>query len=193
MSREKAETLRRLHAGPAVLLLPNAWDVASARIVEQVGFPAVATSSAGVAHVLGYPDGERITRTEMLDMVRRIAAAVAVPVTADVEAGYGITADAAAETARGGIAPAAVGMNLEDPTPDGAMLPIEAQVERIRAARAAAGHLAINRRTDGLPQTGIEEAIRRAPAYLSAGAHRALVPLVSDPQALAPLAREIRG
>src|SRR2546428_9115568 len=127
MSREKAETLRRLHAGPAVLLLPNAWDVASARIVEQVGFPAVATSSAGVAHVLGYPDGERITRTEMLDMVRRIAAAVAVPVTADVEAGYGITADAAAGTARGVIAAGAGGMNLGDATPGGALFAVEAQ------------------------------------------------------------------
>src|SRR2546428_12220262 len=114
MSREKAETVRRLHAGPPVQLLPNAWDVASARIVEQVGFHAVATSSAGLAHVLGYPDGERITRAEMLDMVRRIAAAVAVPVTADPEAGYGITADAAAETARGGIAAGAVGVNPED-------------------------------------------------------------------------------
>src|SRR2546426_8869943 len=110
MSREKAETLRRLPAGPAVLLLPNAWDVTSARIVEQVGFPAVATSSAGVAHVLGYPDGERITRTEMLDMVRRIAAALAVPVTADVEAGYGITADAAAAAARGVILAGAGGL-----------------------------------------------------------------------------------
>src|SRR5207245_10768207 len=113
MSREKAETLRRLHAGPAVLLLPNAWDVASARIVEQAGFPAVATSSAGVAHVLGYPDGERISRAEMLDMIRRIAAAVAVPVTADMEAGYGTTAEAAAETARGVVAAGAGGMNPE--------------------------------------------------------------------------------
>src|SRR5213082_3732047 len=81
MSREKADALRRLHAGPSILLFPNAWDVASARIVEQAGFPAVATSSAGVANVLGYPDGERISRAEMLDMVRRISAAVAVPVT----------------------------------------------------------------------------------------------------------------
>src|SRR2546430_8563892 len=103
MTREKADVLRRLHAGPSILLFPNAWDVASARIVEQVGFPAVATSSAGVANVLGYADGERISRAEMLDMVRRIAASVAVPVTADMEAGYGVTAEAAAETAGGGV------------------------------------------------------------------------------------------
>src|SRR5207249_4038585 len=84
-----------------VLLFPNAWDVASARIVEQAGFPAVATSSAGVANVLGYADGERISRAEMLDMVRRIAASVAVPVTADMEAGFGVTPEAAADSSRG--------------------------------------------------------------------------------------------
>ena len=97
---EKAEALRRLHAGPRVLVLANAWDAASARLVEAAGFPAIATSSAGVAFALGHPDGERITRAEMLEMVRRIARVVKVPVTADVEAGYGSTAEAAAETAR---------------------------------------------------------------------------------------------
>src|SRR5437762_2054374 len=141
MSREKADALRRLHAGPSILLFPNAWDVASARIVEQAGFPAVATSSAGVANVLGYPDGERITRAEMLDMVRRIAASVAVPVTADMEAGYGVTPEAAAETERGVIAAGAVGMDLEDAKPEGAILPIEVRVERVRASRAAYGRL----------------------------------------------------
>jgi 2-methylisocitrate lyase-like PEP mutase family enzyme len=193
MSREKAEILRRLHAGPAVLLLPNAWDVASARIVERAGFLAIATSSAGVANVLGFADGERISRAEMLDMVRRIAAAVAVPVTADMEAGYGPTADAAAETARGVIAAGAVGMNLEDSTPDGTLLPMAAQVERIKAARAAAPHLVINGRTDAFPKAGIDEAIRRANAYLAAGADCAFVPFVSDRDAIARLAREIRG
>src|SRR5882757_7346176 len=99
--REKAEALRKLHGGPKVLILANAWDAASARLVEAAGFPAIATSSAGVAFALGYPDGERISRADMLDMVRRVARVVKVPVTADVEAGYGGTVDAAAETARG--------------------------------------------------------------------------------------------
>jgi 2-methylisocitrate lyase-like PEP mutase family enzyme len=193
MTREKADVLRRLHAGPSILLFPNAWDVASARIVEQAGFPAVATSSAGVANVLGYADGERISRAEMLDMVRRIAASVAVPVTADMEAGYGVTAEAAAETARGVIAAGAVGMNLEDAKPEGALLPMEVQVERVRAARAAAPHLVINARTDSFPKAGIEEAIRRANAYLAAGADCAFVPFVADREAIARLAREIRG
>src|SRR2546425_12177914 len=115
MSREKAETLRRLHAGPAVLLLPNAWDVASARIVEQVGFPAVATSSAGVAFVLGYPDGERISRAEMAEAVRRIASRVSVPVTADMEAGYGPTPEDAAATARAVRAARAGGVKRAGP------------------------------------------------------------------------------
>src|SRR5213080_150661 len=127
---EKAETLRRLHAGPRVLVLANAWDVASARLVEEAGFPAVATSSAGVAFALGYPDGQRISRAEMLDMVRRVATAVKVPVSADVEAGYGTTPQAAAETARGVVAAGAVGMNLEDTGADGKLLPMEAQVDR---------------------------------------------------------------
>ena len=84
--RERAETLRRLHQGPRILVLPNVWDVVSARIVEASGFAALATTSAGVAFALGYPDGERISRAEMAAAVRRIAARVRVPVTADMEA-----------------------------------------------------------------------------------------------------------
>ena len=87
--RRRGEVFRRLHAGKPILVLPNVWDVASARIVEQAGFPAIATSSAGVAFALGYPDGERISRDEMAAAVARIVAHVAVPVTADMESGYG--------------------------------------------------------------------------------------------------------
>jgi 2-methylisocitrate lyase-like PEP mutase family enzyme len=197
--REKAEALRKLHAGPRVLILANAWDAASARLVEAAGFPAVATSSAGVAFALGYPDGERIAREEMLDMVRRIARVVKVPVTADAEAGYGSTAEAAAETARGVALAGAVGMNLEDAR-DGRLLPLELQVERIRAARAAANvPLVINARTDvfGVEQIAepqrLPEAVRRANAYLQAGADCAFVPFVSNRELIARLAREIQG
>ncbi len=200
--RDKAEALRRLHAGPRALILANAWDVASARLVEAAGFPAIATSSAGVAFALGYPDGERISRAEMLDMVRRIARAVKVPVTADVEAGYGATAQAAAETARGVVAAGAVGMNLEDAR-DGRLLPLELQVERVRAARgagdAAGVPLVINARTDAFGVGELadaqraEEAIRRANAYLRAGADCAFVPFVADRAVIARLAGEIQG
>src|SRR5207237_258805 len=94
---QQAERFRALHTGPRMLVLPNAWDAVSARLIEEGGFPAIATSSAGVAWALGYADGERISRGEMLAVVRRIVQGVRVPVTADVEAGYGATAEAAAE------------------------------------------------------------------------------------------------
>src|SRR6266536_1833985 len=136
--REKAEAFRKLHQGPRVLVLANAWDAGSARVIAAAGAPAIATSSAGVAYVLGHPDGQRIPRAEMLDMVRRIAAAVEVPVSADVEAGYGTTVESAAETAHGVLAAGAIGMNLEDTGARGELLAVDLAAERVRAARAAA-------------------------------------------------------
>ena len=112
---EKAKALRAMHRGE-ILVLPNAWDVASARVIQQAGFGAIATTSAGIAFTMGYPDGQRISREEMLAVVGRIASAVKVPVTADVEAGYGIAPEDAARTARDVLAAGAVGMNLEDAT-----------------------------------------------------------------------------
>ncbi len=98
----KAAAFRAMHAGPRILLLPNVWDVISARIIEEAGFGAIATTSAGIAFTLGYPDGQRISRAEMLQVIARIASAVKVPVTADVEAGYGNRPEDAAQTARRG-------------------------------------------------------------------------------------------
>src|SRR5256884_5714461 len=140
--REQAESFGRLHREPGILVLPNAWDVIPARLIETVGCAAIATSSAGVAGALGYADGERISRGEMLAVVRRIASIVRVPVTADMEAGYGMTPEAAAETARGVIAAGAVGVNLEDGANDGRLGGVGLQQDPIRAlrvARAAAG------------------------------------------------------
>src|SRR3989454_11473393 len=117
--REQAEAFRRLHREGGILVLPNAWDVMTARVIESAGFAAIATSSAGVAWALGYADGECISRGEMLAVVRRIASSVRVPGTADMEAGYGPTPEAAAETARGGIAAGAVGPNPRARTPHG--------------------------------------------------------------------------
>src|SRR6266436_5785187 len=111
---EKAERFRKLHHGPRMLLLPNAWDVASARILEECGHPAIATTSAGIAYSLGYPDGQRISGGEMLEVVGRIARAVRIPVTADLEAGYGTTPKDIAETVKAAIEAGAIGMNLED-------------------------------------------------------------------------------
>jgi 2-methylisocitrate lyase-like PEP mutase family enzyme len=201
--REKAEAFRKLHAGPRILVLANAWDAGSARVIVAAGAPAIATSSAGVAYALGYPDGQRIPRSEMLDMVRRIAAAVEVPVSADVEAGYGTSVESAAETARGVAAAGAIGMNLEDTGARGELLPLELAVERVRAGRAAAEAagvpLVINGRTDVFGPTGpapaerLAEAIRRANAYLAAGADCAFVPWVTDREQIGRLAREVQG
>ena len=201
--RAKAATLRNLHSGPGLLILPNAWDVASAKVIAGAGARAIATSSAGVAFALGYPDGQRISRDEMLDMVRRIAAAVEIPVSADVEAGYGATPDAAAQTARAVLQAGAVGMNLEDTAENGELLAIDLQVSRLRAAREAANAagvpLVINGRTDAFaargvrPEARLAEAVRRANAYLAGGADCAFVPFVRDPDQIARLAREIEG
>jgi 2-methylisocitrate lyase-like PEP mutase family enzyme len=201
--RDRAEAFRRLHTGPAILVLPNAWDVITARLTEEAGFAAIATSSAGVAWALGYADGERISRGEMLAVVRRIASSVQVPVTADMEAGYGTTPEAAAETARGVIAAGAVGLNLEDGTTDGHLVDIALHQDRIRAVRetgAAAGvPLVINARTDAFEvrewSAGerLAAAVRRANAYCAAGADCLFVPHVSDAATIGRLAREIEG
>src|SRR4029077_667229 len=111
---EKAEQLRTLHVSGPMLVLPNAWDAGSARIFVEAGFPALATTSAGIAFSLGYRDGERIIRGEMLAAVSRITRRIQAPITADMEAGYGQAPDAVAETVRRVIDAGAVGMNLED-------------------------------------------------------------------------------
>ena len=201
--REQADAFRQLHTGPRMLVLPNAWDVATARVVEEAGFAAIATTSAGIAWALGYPDGERISRGEMLAAIRRIVAAVRVPVTADVEGGYGATVAAAAETARGVIAAGAVGLNLEDGTNEGTLLDPELQADRIRAVRAAAQSarvpLVVNARTDAFevkhwsPEERFTAAVRRANGYLAAGADCLFVPHVSDADTIGRLASELAG
>src|SRR5213083_3810931 len=200
---QQAERFRALHTGPRLLVLPNAWDAISARVIEEAGFPAIATSSAGVAWALGYADGERISRGEMLAVVRRIVQGVRVPVTADVEAGYGATPEAAAETARGVLATGAIGLNLEDATEEGLLLDLALQVERVRAVReagtAARVPLVINARTDAFevkhwsPAERFTGAVRRANAYRAAGADCVFVPHVSDADTIGRLAREIAG
>ena len=95
-----ANRFRKMHRAARILVLPNAWDAAGARVFEEAGFGAIATTSAGIAFTMGYPDGQRISRDEMLGVVKRIAKAVKIPVTADVEAGYGDRPEDAAQTAR---------------------------------------------------------------------------------------------
>ena len=189
---EMARDFIELHRGPKILVLPNAWDVASARIFEDAGFPAIGTSSAGVAFSLGYPDGEKIPREEMLAVVRRIAKAVDVPVTADVEAGFGSTPEEVADTARAVIAAGAVGMNLEDGVEGKPefLADVNRQKEIIRAvleaAEAAGVPFVLNARTDiflygiGPAETRLARAIERLNAYHAAGAQSLFAPGVKD-------------
>jgi len=199
-----AMAFRGMHRGPKILLLPNAWDVVSARIVEDAGFGAIATTSAGIAFTLGYPDGEKISRAEMMARVGRIARAVKVPVTADVEAGYGPRPEDAARTARELIEAGAVGMNLEDGMEDTAqpLLELPLQLEKIRAVREAALKtgvlLVLNARTDvylakvGDPEKRYHEALRRLVAYRDAGADCVFLPGVTDAQTIERIVRDVK-
>ncbi len=202
---EKAEGLRKLHKGPRILILANAWDVISARMVEDAGFPAVASTSAGVAAVLGYPDGQRIPMGEMLEFVGRMARAVGVPLTADMEAGYATTPAEMAEMAREVVAAGIVGLNLEDVTGDdeSSQVEIGLQAEKIaavRAASAAAGvSLVINARTDvylmpiSPAETRFERTVERLRAYRKAGADCVFAPGVRDAKTIEKLVRAVEA
>lgn len=188
-----ARLFRSLHDGATVLALPNAWDVASARLVEEAGAAAIATTSAGVAWSLGAPDGNRLDRDRAVDLIARIVAAVDVPVSADIEGGFADSADGVADTIRAVLAAGAVGVNLEDADHTGAgpLLPADEQAERIAAAREAAGDgLFLNARIDtylrGLADP-LPETLDRAAAYLRAGADGIFVPGVVDPDTIATL------
>jgi 2-methylisocitrate lyase-like PEP mutase family enzyme len=170
---DKAAELQRLHAAPELLVLVNVWDVVSATVVAQApGTTALATASHSIASSLGYPDGEVIPRDEMLAAVGRIATATELPVTADLEAGYGDAGD----TVRRAIDLGVVGANIEDqmkPLPD-AVAAVEAVV---RAGEAAGVPFVLNARTDAFLRAGdrdpaevLADAIERGRAYLDAGA-----------------------
>ena len=185
----RAEQLRALHHGAQPLLLPNAWDAASARAVVEAGFPAVATTSSGVAASLGWPDGQQVPPDEMFAAVARIARAVEAPVTADIEGGYGLPPEALVERLLGA---GAVGCNLEDSDHGrpGTLLDAEDQARRIAAvkaaARAAGVDVVLNARIDvvlrevGEPEGRLPETIRRARLYVQAGADCVFPIVVKD-------------
>lgn len=202
--RDLAERFRRLHYDNGPLVLANAWDAASARVIERAGAHAIGTTSAGISWSLGRRDGEGLRRAEMIDAIRRIVDAVDLPVTADVESGYGTgSAQDVAETVRAVVDAGAVGVNLEDaPGLDGAqLLAPDAHAARIRAAhdaaRAAGGDVVINARTDvylagvGAPESRFDETLRRAHTYHAAGADCIFVPGVIDEETIGALARAI--
>jgi 2-methylisocitrate lyase-like PEP mutase family enzyme len=202
---ELARQFLALHDGRKTLVLPNAWDVASARIFEEAGFPAVGTTSAGIANALGYSDGQKISRGEMLAVVHRIAEAVRIPVTADMEAGYGVKPEEVAETAREVLAAGAVGMNLEDAVderPD-LLSDLSLQQEKIRAvvetSTRAGVQFVLNARTDiflagiGAPETRLARTIERLNAYRDAGAQCLFAPGVKDKETIAQLVSGVHG
>lgn len=203
--RRKAEIFRKLHDRAKILVLPNAWDAASAKIFEAAGFPAVATTSSGVANSLGYPDGEAVSREEMLAAIARIARVLSIPLSADIESGYATEVDNLKETIRAVIEAGAVGINLEDGMHDGShqLFPVVVAVARIKAVRSVADSvgvpLVINARTDiflhaiGEKSSRFEHTVSRANAYLSAGADCAFVPGPSDPDTIGNLAAAIKG
>ena len=188
--RAKANTFRKLHLMPPILVLPNAWDVASAKTLGALpGCRALATTSAAVARSLGWEDGERAPVEEVLQANERIAAAVDLPVTGDLEHGYGDPVGTARHAWRAGL----VGINFEDSTDDG-HVPIEEQVAMIRAIRQAVPELVINARVDTFIREtgGIDDAVERANAYLAAGAD-CTYPIACPVSAVADLARRIDG
>jgi 2-methylisocitrate lyase-like PEP mutase family enzyme len=180
--KEKAETLLSLHKGGNLLVLPNIWDPIGARILEAKGYPAVATASAAVSASLGYEDGEMINRSTLIDLLARIARSVDIPLTADIETGYGESLSELELTAEQVIESGVVGVNIEDSLEKSARLrTVEQQCQRISTIRQIADrrgiHLVINARVDSFVspsftngEAAMEEAVMRARAYAAAGA-----------------------
>ncbi|KAB1913704.1 isocitrate lyase/phosphoenolpyruvate mutase family protein [Micromonospora sp. AMSO31t] len=195
----RATALRAWHRPGDPLILPNAWDAGSARAVVAAGFPAVATSSAAVAEALGHADGEATPVAEMFAAVARIAAAVPVPVTADLERGYGLRP---AELVDRLLAAGVVGCNIEDSDPrTGELYDVEEQADLLAGIRAAAGaagvDLVLNARVDVHlraygPEPGrLAEAVRRARRYRAAGADSVYPILLADPAQIHDLVAEV--
>ena len=198
----RALLFQEFHRGPDLLVLPNAWDAGSAVLFERAGFPAVGTTSAGIAYSLGYPDGQRLTLEELLHVQATIARRLTVPLTVDVEAGYGTTPQEVAATVRRVVAAGGVGVNLEDGR-DGGLADLAMQAEVIAAVsqlKAETGvPFVINARTDsywlglGDATTRLAESVRRGNAYLAAGADCVFVPGRFGADVIATLVAEIDG
>ena len=201
---EHAARFAALHRS-GCFILPNAWDVPSAALIAAAGYPAIATTSSGVAFSLGLVDGERIERARMLAVAGEIARRSPIPVTVDLEAGYGREPEAVADSVRAAIAAGCVGCNIEDGDPAGpGLFDFDLSVARIRAgveAAKAAGlpDFVLNARTDpylravGDAETCFAEAVKRANAYAEVGALSLFVPGPRDAATISALTTEISG
>lgn len=205
VQKERAVQFRRFHHGASLLVLPNVWDAASARIVAQAGFPAIATTSSGVAAALGYSDGQHISRDMLIEALARITRVVECPVTADIEAGYGNSIEEVLQTVEAVITTGVVGINIEDSLThqEKALVDVSYQVELIKALRELATSMdvafVINARVDvfllaiGEPESRFEHAVQRANAYLQAGAD-CIYPIgILDRNMIANLVKAING
>lgn len=206
--REKAEAFHSMHIDEGCFLMPNAWDIGSAKMLVAAGFKSVGTTSAGIAFSLGRPDNvfcsekARLTRNEILSAVHSITSSVSVPVNADLEAGFGIEPEAVSHTIRLAIEAGAVGGNIEDYSgdPSSPLYDAGLSVSRIKAARKAIDDsempFVLVGRTDEMNaghSSNLDQAIKRANLYREAGADCLFVPGVSDKKTVATLVKEIDG
>ncbi len=198
---EKGAAFARMHARESgIIVLPNAWDVGSAVMIAEAGFPAIATTSSGIAFAHGFPDGGYLGRDRMLRSVAAMTAAVAIPVTADLEFGYGLTPEDVGLTVLGALTAGAVGCNIEDSV-GGKLLDIDLASDRIRAgaeaARSSKIPFVLNARVDaylldpGSPAKSFSETVKRANAYRAAGADCLFVLGPMDKETITNLVREI--
>ena len=202
IQKEKAETFLKYHHDKEILVLLNSWDIASSKLVEACGYRAIATTSMGIAASSGYPDCQVIQLSEMIEVITGIVNAVEVPVTVDIEAGYGNSLDEIVESVKKIIATGIVGINIEDSIDLSPVLVDEVEFcERISAIRALSVslgfHLVINARTDsfytssGSPQEKLSESIKRGNKYREAGADCIFVQPVWERETIATLVKEI--
>lgn len=192
---EKAKAFYQWHHQSSTSVLPNAWDAISAKMFEVSGFKAIGTTSAGIATSLGYKDGQHIPFEKMVEVIRTIASSVKIPVSADIEAGYGSTIDEVVENMRKVIDAGAVGINLEDGTgySNEPLYDISYQIEKISAIKKLSDSLFINARTDtywlniGETTERLQETIQRIKAYEEAGADGVFIPGLNDPEVIKKL------
>lgn len=201
--QEKARLFHSLHHGEDLLILPNAWDALSAKIFERQGAKAIATTSAGMAAIFGYADGQQFPKDLLVIMVDRIVKSVTVPVTVDLEAGFGDTVEEVYETVRGILKIGAVGINIEDADPKrpGYLFPIAEQAEKIKIIKNLAHKsnvpFFVNARTDvfwlnsGDRETRLPETLARLQAYQEAGADGVFVPGLTDHDLISEIAQKI--
>lgn len=205
--RRDAETFLALHHAPSLLILPNAWDVASAKIFEIEGFKAIGTTSAGISVAFGYPDGQKMSLEENLSVVRRIVDHIDLPISADIEAGYANSTEGVTKSAEAVLKTGAVGLNLEDSTGNSSkpLYDVSFMVEKLKAIREMSSlediHLIVNARTDTYliddlkAGNRMQQTINRANAYRDAGADCIFVPDVGDldTDTIALLTKEINA